>query len=85
MVYVHGKNDNSSIHLKNIINSTYMKILMCVTVFIVQFIFGRDYYKNSYKEIFKWRTLGMNTLISSLTIVSFIYSCVNDFKICRSF
>ncbi|MDE7088081.1 MAG: HAD-IC family P-type ATPase, partial [Malacoplasma sp.] len=43
---------------------------------IVQFVFGRKYYINAYKEIFKWRNLGMNTLIALSTGISFIYSFV---------
>lgn len=76
MVGVHGKDDTTSNNIKNILNSVGMQISMCVAAILVQFVFGRHYYINSYKEIFKWKTLGMNTLVSVSTLVSFLYSFV---------
>ncbi|MDE6082516.1 MAG: HAD-IC family P-type ATPase, partial [Malacoplasma sp.] len=60
----------------NFINSYPVQIIMAIFAIIVQFIFGRKYYINAYKEIFKWKNLGMNTLIALSTGVSFFYSFV---------
>lgn len=76
MVAVYQKTDAISIKIDTILNGAYMQIFMCIAAFFVQFIFGIEYYKNSYKEIFKWKALGMNTLIASSTLISFIYSFV---------
>ncbi|WP_160162154.1 heavy metal translocating P-type ATPase [Malacoplasma penetrans] len=76
MVAVYQKTDAVSVNIDNVLNSAYMQIIMCIAAFFVQFVFGVEYYTNSYKEIFKWKALGMNTLIASSTLISFIYSFV---------
>ena len=76
MVAVHGKNDENSHKIMNFIESDVIQIMMAITSIIVQFLFGRKYYINAFKEIFKWKSLGMNTLIALSTLVSFLYSFV---------
>ena len=53
MVAVHGKNDENSHKIMNFIESDVIQIMMAITSIIVQFVFGRKYYINAFKEIFK--------------------------------
>ncbi|MDE7100101.1 MAG: hypothetical protein K2N99_02615, partial [Malacoplasma sp.] len=73
MVAFHGKENKQ---VMDFINSYPVQIIMAIFSIIVQFVFGRKYYINAYKEVFKWRNLGMNTLIALSTGISFIYSFV---------
>lgn len=41
---------------------------------LITFGCGINFFKNSYKEIFKWKTLGMNTLVTIATSVAYFYS-----------
>ncbi|AGM26143.1 copper transporter ATPase [Spiroplasma syrphidicola EA-1] len=41
---------------------------------VIMFYCGRNYYLNMYREIFKWHSIGMNTLIGIGTLIAYGYS-----------
>ena len=55
-------------------SSNYMNYIKLGLAFIVQLIIGFPYTKNFYFEVFKWRRVGMNTLVSLSNLLSFFYS-----------
>lgn len=56
------------------LNIVWNPIFGLIVATIVQFILGFSYYKKMYYEIFKWKRLGMNTLVGISTILAYVWS-----------
>ncbi|OYD26647.1 Cu+-exporting ATPase [Mycoplasma testudineum] len=51
-------------------------IYMLIAATYIQFWVGYNYYSLMYKELFIWKSLGMNTLVGMSTLVAYLYSVV---------
>ncbi|PAF55152.1 heavy metal translocating P-type ATPase [Mycoplasmopsis agassizii] len=69
-------NDTNDMTLMMKVEHPALLVYMAITSFWIQFWLGRSYYVNSYNEIFKWKNLGMNTLIASSTLIAWFYSFI---------
>lgn len=50
----------------------WLSFLLCTFAF---FSCGFTFFKYCYFEIFKWHSLGMNTLVTTASVVAYVYSC----------